>query len=281
MLTIGTSSPEVLNKAGQLGLIAAAASTSESPKLHNRALRWLAHSHPELQHWQYQAYMVAPAQLAETLAFFHEKGLLGLNVSHPHKMAVMPLLAGCDEAARRIGACNTLTWTPKGYWGTNTDGLGLKKALRCCFGIEPKGQSLLLIGAGGAARAAAFMALEQGCRHLWLFNRTQSHALNLQRDLLKRFPSAAVDLWTDPNGITGIIFAAAAPPQAPLPIELKDFALRPWVYDMRYGPMPSSLLLAAKRLGLPHADGRPMLRAQGMAALRVWLNKGLRGACAP
>lgn len=273
----GTSFPETAVLPGaetgmQLGLLAYPANKSQSPALHNRALRQLAHHYPPLRDWRYEAYNVPPEHLASVLYRCHERGVWGLNVSQPHKRSVMPLLAGCDSLTKRIGASNTLVWTPKGYWGTNTDGYGLEKALRTSLGVTLKDSAVLIIGAGGAARAAAFKAVEQGCRHLWLFNRGACNALALQDRLQHYYPDAMVDTWDCEScaRIDCIIYAATAPPYAPPPIELSSFRSRPCVYDMRYGT-PTSLLLEARRLRLPCSDGLAMLRAQGIASLRYWL----------
>ena len=172
----GTSSPRegilpTFELGMQLGLIAYPADHSLSPLLHRRALALLSHHYPPLRDWDYKAYAVEPSDFTVALKDFHSRGVWGLNISNPHKQSVMPLLCGCDAETRRIGASNTLLWTPEGYWGTNTDGIGLEKALRTSFGLGFEGRSILVIGAVGAARAAAFTALRKGCRNLWLFNR--------------------------------------------------------------------------------------------------------------
>ena len=104
--------------------------------------------------------------------------ILGLNVTVPHKQRVMEYLADMDEDARAIGAVNTLVRVQDGYKGYNTDGAGLKRALDTA-GIGICNENCILIGAGGAAKAAAYVLAKGGAKSIYILNRNQEKAAGL------------------------------------------------------------------------------------------------------
>ena len=128
---------------------------SRSPRLHNH---WLA------RHGIDGAYVplaVPPESLAAAVRGLHAAGFRGLNVTLPHKVAIMDLCDRLDGAARRSGAVNTLIFGPDGIEGRNTDGVGFLASLQAELGALPAGPALLL-GAGGAARAIAAALQDRG-----------------------------------------------------------------------------------------------------------------------
>ncbi len=97
--------------------------------------------------------------------------ILGLNVTVPHKSAVMQYLCAIDEGGKAIGAVNTLVRTEHGYKGYNTDMMGLFRAI-CSYGIELSDRNVVILGAGGAAKAVSYMCVANGANHVYILNRT-------------------------------------------------------------------------------------------------------------
>ena len=114
----------------------------------------------------------------------YELGILGMNVTVPYKGDVIEALCDIDDMAKRIGAVNTLVYTDKGYKGYNTDMLGLERAV-VSEGINMEGMSAVLLGAGGAARAVAFMCARNSVKDLYILNRTVSKAQDIISDVKK------------------------------------------------------------------------------------------------
>lgn len=114
----------------------------------------------------------------------YELGIHGMNVTVPYKTDVIESLCDIDDMAKRIGAVNTLVRTDKGYKGYNTDMLGLERAV-FSEGIELNGKVTVLLGAGGAARAVAFMCARNNASKLYILNRTISKAEEIACDIKK------------------------------------------------------------------------------------------------
>lgn len=112
----------------------------------------------------------------------YELGILGMNITVPYKTDVISSLYDIDDLAKKIGAVNTLVRTDSGYKGYNTDMLGLERAVKS-EGIELKGSVSVLLGAGGAARAAAFMCAKNEASKLYILNRTVSKAEEIAKDI--------------------------------------------------------------------------------------------------
>lgn len=253
---------------------------SISPAMHNAALAAMAKVEPRFSRWRYFRFEVAPDDLPEALERLRTKGFLGLNLTVPHKVLAMDHLAALDPAARPIGAVNTLLATPTGWHGHNTDGYGLATGLREQLGCELRGEHVILLGAGGAARGIAVECLQRGCASLAIANRT---AENLQA-LLDQLAAIAgstplrgfapthppLDL---PAGAVVINATSAGLREAdPLPIDLAALPRPLGVYDTIYNPAQTRLLLTAGKLGVPFANGLSMLVHQGARSLSLWTN---------
>ena len=251
---------------------------SISPAMHNAALRECARTEAPYRDWGYVRFDVPPADLPRALDLLHARGFLGVNLTVPHKVIAFDRVAAIDEAARPVGAVNTLLRTPQGWRGFNTDGYGLAQAVRETLALELAGRTIVLLGAGGAARGAAVECLQRGCAALWVANRTRD---NLDALLAVLRPIAG------PIPVHG--FAPDAPPDAippgalvvnatsaglrtddPVPIALDRLAPPGAVFDMIYNPPETPLLAAAKARGVRHANGLAMLVHQGARALEIW-----------
>ena len=123
-----------------------------------------------------------PEEIEAALKGAHALNVRGLNVTVPHKQAVMPFLKEIDEGARVIGAVNTLVWREDGYAGYNTDAAGILRAMKE-EGIVIKDSACILIGAGGAAKAAGYVLVKNGARVIYILNRSLERAKELAQEL--------------------------------------------------------------------------------------------------
>lgn len=274
---------------------------SLSPKMQNRALAEIKARFGGISRTaKYFRFEIAPEQLGETLPLFLEKNFAGLNLTIPHKVAALPFLAELSPEAKRIGAANTLAvavtgtarnGAPELAWrGENTDGRGFARAAKMLLGRDLAGANIVLLGAGGAARAIAATALAEGCASLTVVNRSRERRDALEAALKKHFPDAAEKIASrapfsadETNALPDAALVVNATPlglapgdASPLPPKiLRDDCA---VYDTTYAAAHTSALVsAARERRLPAADGRAMLAWQGALALEIWL----RGSCIP
>jgi shikimate dehydrogenase len=253
--------------------------------MHHAALALLAAEEPVFATWRYFKFDVPAERLAEALPVFHQKGFLGLNLTIPHKVLAVGLIEHVDPAAEEAGAVNTLRRTATGFEGFNTDSYGITRAVADAFASPLQGADVILLGAGGAARAAAVACLREGCASLWIGNRSQANLAAL----LGTLTPVATRHGAQPRG-----FAPGAPPGDlpadalvinatsaglkpgdPSPIDLSRLPGRPRVYDMIYNPRETPLLRQAAALGLESANGLSMLAHQGAHALELWTNRSV------
>jgi shikimate dehydrogenase len=232
---------------------------SMSPAMHNAAF-----SHLRLN----KAYVPFPVKdVAAALRGFRASGVKGLSVTIPHKQAVIPLLDKIDPVAARIGAVNTIKIDNEIIYGCNTDWLGANRAIEELTPLT--GKEVLLIGAGGAARAIGFGLLEAGTK-LTLTSRSAASgkalaaalncpwqplaaAGNLQGDILINATSAGMSPKADISPF----------PAAGLP----NFAL---VMDIVYAPLKTRLLREAEIADCQTINGLNMLLFQGAAQFELW-----------
>lgn len=251
---------------------------SLSPPMQNAALAALARFHSTYADWRYFRFDVPPDDLPRALDLLHAKNFRGLNLTVPHKILARDLVATIDPAAQTIGAVNTLRWTERGWHGFNTDGYGLATAVRETLNRELPGADVLLLGAGGAARGAAVECLQQGCRSLWITNRT---AANLDSLLTALQPLAgpipvrgmAPDAIPADLPVGAIVINATSAGLRDTdraPIDLPSLPRPACVFDMIYNPPRTPLLRMAESLSLPVANGLAMLVHQGAKALEIW-----------
>jgi shikimate dehydrogenase len=251
---------------------------SLSPAIHNAALAALARDRPEFRAWRYFMFDVVPEELPRALTLFHEQRFHGLNLTVPHKALVVPELVGSDALVQAAGAANTLIRTPAGWRGANTDGYGLSTALRQDLDVDLAGASVILLGAGGAARAAAVECLGRGCAALWIGNRTRSTLELLLAGLQPLAAGATLrgfDLNDPPASLPAgalVLNATSLGLQAgdPAPIALGKIPRPAQVYDMIYRPAETDLLRQAAAVGVPCANGLSMLVHQGARSLEIW-----------
>ncbi len=231
---------------------------SLSPKMHAAAF-----AHLKLP-YRYSAIRVNGGEVAEALEHLAAKGYKGINVTLPHKAEAYAWAKETDSLSKRIGACNTLSLSDRK--ALNTDGPGLMDTLKP-LGLKV-GATVLLLGAGGAARAAAFALADAGF-DLRIFNRTPEKAEQMIRVLQIKADLAQVP---DPASTQLIINATSAGQQGETPRMLWERAPRDAIaYDLSYAEGPTPFLNEAKSRGLRTMDGLALLVAQGARSLEWWL----------
>lgn len=194
----------------------------------------------------------------------------GLNVTLPHKIAALNAAANVSPEARAVGAANTLVRAGETWTAHNTDIEGFEVALADALGRAPEKLNVLLIGAGGAARAAA-LALNRSGAHLTIANRSQENAAALARELAPQAAIAGLDDVERFAGAADVVVNSASLGHAGVNLPpLGPGRGRPFL-DLSYGNAAAAALGAAEQAGWTPHDGLPMLVAQAAAAFRLWL----------
>ena len=234
---------------------------SRSPAMQNAGLQAAG-----LSDWQYLALPLPPELFAETVRALPAAGFRGVNVTIPHKQAALALADEATPAARAIGAANTLTFEHGVIVAANTDAPALIGLVRGV--LDPAGRSALVLGAGGAARAAVW-ALVQAGADVEVWNRTPDRAAELADQLGARHTANpgraeivvnATSLGLDPN----------IDPFKAIPLKADTFEAGSCVIDMVYGSDETRFLEAARSQGARVIDGLEMLLAQGVASFERW-----------
>ncbi len=233
---------------------------------------------------EYHAWPTHPDLLEAKVGSLRDPGSLGANVTVPHKERVAGMVDRLDASAQAIGAVNTIVRENDGLTGCNTDAYGFITSLRVTGGFEPRGKRVVLLGAGGAARAAAFALAEEGAASLVIANRTLRRASSLAddvRDVLRDIASISLD---GPD-IEGAVRKAdlivnstsvgmeggGAGSASPLPPGIIPSSAL--VYDMVYNPTETPLLRQAAQAGAACLGGLPMLVYQGAGAFELWTGR--------
>ena len=230
----------------------------------------------------YEAVRVPPHGLAAALDSLRAPGVLGANLSLPHKEAALPLLDELTPAARQIGAVNTVVNRGGRLTGDNTDAPGLGAALADLrFGVPDRGGPLVVLGAGGAARAAVHELLRYDA-DVYIYNRTLEHARRLAA--ARSSPGADVRViaarrhdipWSEVGLIVNASSAGLSDPDTtPLP-DLPTLRPGALVYDMVYRPAVTRLTREARAAGYRAENGLGMLAHQARLSFSLWTGADL------
>lgn len=258
-----------------VGVIGWPVEHSLSPPMHNAAFAHLG------LNWVYVPFPVAPEGVGKAIAGLRGLGLVGLNVTIPHKSAVLPYLDEISEEARLLGAANTLIHREGHLRGENTDVDGFLRSVRE-IDWSLSGRRVVVIGAGGSARAICLATLKQEASGLTIVNRTLSRAEELVHmlALVKGDIPVTARALDDPA-------AQAAIAEAEIVVDCTSVGMYPhhqvpsvvpgeWlrsgqlVCDLTYNPAETVLLQAAAEAGAETLDGTGMLVHQGALALELW-----------
>lgn len=239
---------------------------------------------------RYAPFEIKQGELSAALALLPELNFTGANLTVPHKIAAFALMDEVDESVRQIGAVNTIKIENEKLHGFNTDGKGFSRAIREEFSVDLRDLRVLVLGAGGAARAIALECARENSERLVLANRDLEKAKLLAEELRPffaearvlgpvprlqaipwdetalRFQIANVDLLVNATPL-GLHHADAAPVSARL------LAPHLMVYDTVYSSGTTALISAALEAGARAANGLSMLLHQGALAFEIWFDR--------
>ncbi|WP_262693438.1 shikimate dehydrogenase [Kordiimonas aquimaris] len=223
----------------------------------------------------YIAVDVLEGALEQQLEIFKNEGYTGFNLTVPHKTAIIPFLDKLAPLARQMGAVNTVKINPDGTTtGFNTDGIGLMQHLKLSAPGWQQDRPALVLGAGGAARAACLGLLTSNVPMVMIANRTREKAEAIA-DEIGRGRIVVVDWGDRENALAGAGLVVnttvlGMTGQLPLDLDLVQVAVGTIVYDIVYKPLQTELLAQATDRGLVAVDGLGMLVHQGAAAFKIW-----------
>ena len=256
------------------GLIGNPVEHTLSPVIHNTLSMVLG------ENLAYVPFHVENGRLEDAIKGAFALNLLGLNVTVPYKSDVIPYLTDIDPLAENIGAVNTLVRTETGYKGYNTDMPGLYRAM-CEDGVKVKGEKVLILGAGGVARAVAMLLLDKGAREAILLNRTVQKAQEVAdevnriagRKFAKAMPMDAYD--TLPAGKRYLAIQATSVGMYPGcdAAVIEDPAFYEKVhtgYDLIFNPPKTRFMELVEAQGGKTYNGAKMLLYQGIIAFELW-----------
>lgn len=254
------------------GLIGYPIGHSVSPLIHNSLAEIYG------QNLVYVPLQTQPGKLSAAIAGADAFDFLGMNVTIPYKQEVIPLLKEIDPLARQIGAVNTLVRIPGGYKGYNTDMPGLYRAM-CSDNIKVEEEEVILLGAGGVARAVAFLLHEKKAKHIYLLNRSFEKAKNIadELNLLEKgivTPLLLSDFAAIPDGKYLTIQATNVgmyPQTEHAVIEDPAFYSKVKIaYDIIFNPLHTTFMKMAEKAGAKAYNGLKMLLYQGIIAYEYW-----------
>jgi shikimate dehydrogenase len=252
----------------RLGVLGWPVAQSRSPAMFRAAFAACA-----MNDWSYQRLPLPPELFEETVRALGHSGFLGTNVTIPHKQAALAIADRASDAARAIGAANTLTFLPDGeIEALNTDAPGLIAALGGLTGM-PAHPSALVLGAGGSARAAVWALMDAGAARVSVWNRTAQRASDLARELGAQAVRTPVEAELLINCTSVGLQRSATEAEALNQLELTADQVGSYAYvvDLVYRDGLTPLLAAARaHAGVATVDGLEMLVAQGALSFEHW-----------
>ncbi|QOR65608.1 shikimate dehydrogenase [Cytobacillus suaedae] len=252
------------------GLLGCPVSHSMSPAMHNDLFL-----HYGLNHY-YHAFHVENENLEMAVNGLRALGVSGFNVTIPHKIAIIKYLDEIDEVAANIGAVNTVVNMDGKLKGFNTDGDGFIKSLESCLDSPLQNKRILIIGAGGAARAILFSLAAIDVHAIDVCNRTLSSAIQLIGDCSYKLSGTGISIRDAENRLNeyDIIINTTSVGMYPnleeIPLSLTNLSPSTIVSDIIYNPLQTKLLLEAKQKGSTTLNGIGMFVNQGALAFEKW-----------
>ncbi len=277
----------ITGKTRVCGLIGDPVEHTLSPYIHNTIADELG------EDLVYVPFKVSTGAVSDAVKGAYELEILGLNVTVPHKQEVIGALASVDEEARAIGAVNTMVRTEGGYKGYNTDHIGLKKAL-ARDSISLSGRDVVILGAGGAARSAAFLCAFERAGSITVLNRSVDKAKALAHDVDLYIRSAypeETDSRSVPSGAS-IEDARLVEGEDLIVIQASSVGLYPhtddvivpdcafydriaYGFDAVYNPADTAFMKLVRAHGHKASNGLGMLIYQGVAANELWMGRSV------
>ena len=258
------------------GLLGNPVEHSLSPVIHNNLA---CMSNTDMS---YSCFCVEEKDLKSAIDGAFALGIQGLNVTVPHKQAVMPFLCGIDPIAEAIGAVNTLVRTPDGFFGYNTDILGFARELEE-NGLGIKNRDVVILGAGGVARAITFACVKEGAAKIFILNRTIDNARKIAEDTEKFFEcapgskvipvemSASEYLNSEDFLLVQTTSVGMYPNVSETLLENTNlYEKAAFGFDVIYNPFDTVFMKKLRRVGKKAINGLPMLLYQGVESYKKW-----------
>jgi shikimate dehydrogenase len=268
----------------RLGILGDPVAHSLSPQMQNAGLESCGLK------LRYARFEIDSGELPTALDLLRKLDFAGVNLTVPHKIAALEFMDDVDEHARQIGAVNTIKIDDGKLRGFNTDGKGFSRAIREEFSVDLRDLRVLVLGAGGAARAIALQCAKENCERLVIANRTIEKAGDLAKELRDffagpkvfgpvprlqaipweesafRFQIANIDLVVNTTSV-GLNRADASP------IPARLLAPHLMIYDTIYSSVRTPFVSAALESGARGANGLSMLLHQGALAFEIWFER--------
>lgn len=268
----------------RLGVFGDPVDHSLSPQMQNAALK-----HCKID-MQYARFHILPNELRDAIELIRKLEFIGVNLTIPHKISALELLDVAEDNAKRVGAVNVIKVEDGKLHGFNTDGRGFARAIREEFSVDLRDLRVMILGAGGAARAIALQCAKENSERLVIANRSLEKAQKLTDELRDffagpkvlgpvarlqavpleeaaiRFQIGNVDLVVNATPI-GLNRGDASP------IPARLLAPHLMVYDTIYSAERTPLLSAAVEAGARTANGLSMLLHQGALAFEIWFQR--------
>lgn len=259
-------------KAKVLGVFGHPVGHSLSPAMHNAAIEAMGLD------YVYVPFDVEPGNLRQAVDGVRALGIAGVNVTIPHKEAVIGCLDEVDEDARRIGSVNTIKNANGRLIGSSTDGPGFLRSLGET-GFSPEGRSAVVVGAGGAGRAVVFALAKAGARVV-VIDQVEGKAERLVEEVREATESDAVQAESSAENLERRVREADLlvnctpvgmnPRADEMPVSADLMRPDLTVYDLIYSPVKTRLLAAAEAAGARTVNGVKMLVYQGAISLKMW-----------
>ncbi len=263
---------DIDGKTRLLGLMGDPVEHTLSPVIHNTLSEILGLNNV------YVPFHVKKEGLAKAVEGAFQLNILGLNVTVPHKNDVIASLSLVSDEGLAIGAVNTLVRTENGYRAYNTDMLGLKREIKS-YGIELEGRKVIILGAGGAARAVAYMCMAEKASEIYILNRTLEKATEIAEHMNSFFGRQTIRAmklsdWRDLEGKYIVIQSTSIglkPDNDRAVIEDEDFyRMIDTGVDLIYSPFETKFMKLCRRNGAKAYNGLKMLLYQGIIAYELW-----------
>jgi len=246
-----------------------------SPIMHNAAFEALG------IHAAYMPFLVKPEDLGKATLALRAMGISGVNVTVPHKGAVIEFLDELDASAKQVGAVNTIVQKGGKLHGYNTDGSGFLLSLQKDGHFDPTGKKVVILGAGGAASAAAMALAGAGVRRIVIANRNKTRAEILAKRVQRHFDRETLPVALDESRALYwliresdlLVNATSVGLHGSERLNMNPNSLhrKLFVFDLVY--RETALLKMAKRRGLKHLDGLGMLVSQGARSFEIFTGK--------
>lgn len=226
--------------------------------------------------WRYLTLEVPAENLKDAMAGFRAMGLRGGNFTIPHKVEVIRYLDGLSEAAERMGAVNCVNVVDGKLIGENTDGKGFVQSLKTL--VEPAGQKVVILGAGGAARAISVELGLNGVTDITIVNRTESRGQELV-DILNNIDDVTATLNVldgdyevdeDVNVVINATCIGLGDAEARVPLDVETLSSQMVVADVVFNPPMTRLLRDAQQRECRVLDGLGMLVNQAVIGFNIW-----------